>query len=78
MWRKCPQASDGVRNNDEMLQDMMAMLMVGVLATKSNWQRLCSGLQGLALDTGLPALPRSPFLSFPFLIDPLLDRSFFG
>jgi hypothetical protein len=58
-----------VRKNDEMLQDMM----VGVLATKSSWQRLRSGLQGFALDTGLPALSGIPFLRFPFL-----DRSVVG
>ena len=61
-WRKCPEASGGVRNNDEMLQD----LMVGVLATKSSWQRLRSGLQGFVLVTSLPALSGIPFLSFPF------------
>ena len=47
--------------------------MVGVLATKSSWQRLRSVLQGFALDIGLPALSGLPFLSFPFL-----DRSVVG
>ncbi len=47
--------------------------MVGVLATKSSWQRLCSGFQGCVLDTGWPALSGIPFLSFPFL-----DRSVVG
>ncbi len=71
MWRKCPQASGGVRKNDEMLQD----LMVRVLATKSSWQRVCSG-QGFALDTGLPALSGIPFLSFPFLDKSVVRTSF--
>jgi hypothetical protein len=52
-----------------MLQD----LMVGVMATKSSWQRLRSGFEGFVLDTGFPALSGIPFLSFPFL-----DRSVVG
>ncbi len=50
---------------------MLQALMVGVLATKSSWQRLRGSgvLQGFALDTGLPALSGIP-LSFPFFSVP--------